>query len=150
MLSIATPVLASAFVPGVVMAEQKGSTLDFCTGNTNCVTLNVQNVASVTVQSVTVSQLADAAAGCVAEDKRHTANLRGRTQGDWFAIKANKACSYKIKFVTPDGCTGNKTAKLTKGDVAKGYVVAKLKRACGSLIAEPDKTRYHYASGTVP
>lgn len=144
-LFAATAMAAVAFsMAGESLATEKGDTLKFCSAGAECVTLSAQNVASVTVQSVTVRQLAGTGAGCMAKEMRHTANLRGRSYEDWFAIEANKGCAYEIKFVTPDGCTGNKTLKLTTGRIANGYVVAKLRRACGTLVTEADKSRSRY------
>lgn len=146
MLPVAALVLVSVVMaPGAVTAKEQGSPLDFCNGGSNCVTLSAQNGSGATAQSVTVRQLAGA--GCTAETKRHTANLRGGMYGDWFAIKANKACDYEIKFVTSDGCTGNKTTKLTADRIANGYVVARMRKACGTLVTEPGKTRYRIQPG---
>jgi hypothetical protein len=147
LFAAAALVTAPVVAPDMSVAAQKGGSLDFCTAGANCVTLNAQNTASVTVQSVKVRQLPNSTAGCLAEEKRHTANLRGGSYGDWFEIEANKACDYKITFVTSDGCTGDKTATLTTTLVADGYVVAIMNQACGSLATKPRMTRYRYPKG---
>jgi hypothetical protein len=72
LLTAAAPALAPAVVPGVSVADQKGGTLIFCSRGDDCVLLYAENQALVTVQSVTVRQLLNKSAGCMAVKKRHT------------------------------------------------------------------------------
>lgn len=117
------------------VAANTNNVLTFC--ESDCTKLWVQNDADLTVKSVVVRQSGDNEI-CVSSKRVHSQNLAGDSgngRGEWFTIKANKACDYNVTFKTSAGCTGDKIATMTSSKIKDGMRAAILKQRCGGLKA---------------
>ena len=118
--------LASAACLGTATAEIKAN---FCHEDSACKRINLRNLASVVVKSVTVTQ--HATDGVCQKDKSNIAkNIPGQQS---YSIKVDPNCSYHIKFKTTSGCTGDKKGKITPSNMSNGKNTVSLEGACGSL-----------------
>lgn len=110
---------ASTLTPTSAMAD-----MEFCDpGDNNCEYVLVLNKASVLVTKVKVTQ---SGTGCVDNTKTHSGNLVG---GDGFDLWRQTNCKTVVKFVTTDGCSGDK--KVTwKANNGYNEDVSVLRGAC--------------------
>lgn len=118
--------LTSMAVLGTATAETKA---DFCQEGGDCTRINLRNLATVVVKSVTVTQ--HATDGICQSDKRNISKNLPVQQS--YSIRVDPNCSYHIKFKTTSGCTGDKKGKITPSNMLNQKNTVSLEGACGTL-----------------
>lgn len=102
---------------------------DFCQEGSNCTRVNLRNLATVVVTSVTVTQ--HATNGTCQKDKRNISKNLPVQQS--YSIRVDPKCSYHIKFKTTSGCSGDKKGKITPSNMLNGKNTVSLEGGCGTL-----------------
>lgn len=118
--------LASFVLWETATAETKA---DFCDENSDCTRINLRNLATVVVKSVTVTQ--HSTDGICQKDKRNISENLPVQQS--YSIQVDPNCSYHIKFKTTSGCTGDKKGKLTPANMSNEKNTVSLEKACGTF-----------------
>jgi hypothetical protein len=101
--------------------------LTFCAEN--CKNIKIFNNAAVVVTKVRVKQQAGPN-NCEAVEKVRSANL---LKTESFQVSANPNCPYYVKYVTTDGCTGDKDGKISLDDFKDQRTQLYLDNYCGTL-----------------
>lgn len=127
--------LASAAFLGTATAEIRAG---FCQDDSDCKRINLRNLATVVVKSVSVAQ--HATDGVCQEDKRNISENLPVQQS--YSIRVDPNCSYHIKFKTTSGCTGDKKGKITPANMSNGKNTVSLEGACGTLNVRTYKRRF--------
>ena len=130
--SLATASLATA-------ASSVGA--EFCeSSDDNCAKIQIKNTASATVTKVNVTQQTTDGA-CEKKEETISRNLTGGIGGSGESVYARfvTSCTYKIKYVTTSGCSGDKEAYFKAGNFPGKYNFVKLKGDCGHLETTKDR-----------
>lgn len=129
---IASCVFGAALIAGAASADA----VNFCGAATDCKTIYVQNNAAVTVRKVNITQQKgdeSCESGLKKTVKRDMAGGTGIIKGQSYNFSAIPDCTYKVKFVTTSGCTGDKTTHFRRSDFEAGKNIVKLSGPCGWL-----------------
>ncbi|MEO1189358.1 MAG: hypothetical protein AAFW60_09805 [Pseudomonadota bacterium] len=124
--------IGALFTTGSAAADA----VNFCTDADNCKTIYVQNNAAVTVNKVNITQQKgddSCESGLKETVKRDMAGGTGIIKGQSYNFSAIPDCTYKVKFVTTNGCTGDKTTHFRRSDFEAGKNIVKLSGPCGWL-----------------
>jgi len=124
--------IAALFTTGSAAADA----VNFCIDADNCKTIYVQNNAAVTVKKVNITQQKgdeSCESGLKETVKRDMAGGTGFIKGQSYNFSAIPDCTYKVKFVTTSGCTGDKTTHFRRSDFEAGKNIVKLSGPCGWL-----------------